>query len=114
MTPVVSVQNRYNVSDRQEAMLDLCEQEDLAFCPTRRSRTTRGTRRSATGPYTTATATQVVLRLYAVAGDAADPGTGSVPHCRGERTGADISTSRPTRLRLQHRGVNPGAQAPVK
>jgi aryl-alcohol dehydrogenase-like predicted oxidoreductase len=34
ITPVVSVQNRYNASDRSsEAMIDLCEQEELAFLP---------------------------------------------------------------------------------
>jgi aryl-alcohol dehydrogenase-like predicted oxidoreductase len=34
MTPIVSVQNRYNVSDRgSESMLDLCEQEQIAFLP---------------------------------------------------------------------------------
>src|SRR5262249_52566889 len=34
LTPVVSVQNRYNVSDRRsESMLDLCEQESIAFIP---------------------------------------------------------------------------------
>ena len=34
MVPVVSVQNRYNVSDRgSESMLDLCEQEEIAFLP---------------------------------------------------------------------------------
>jgi aryl-alcohol dehydrogenase-like predicted oxidoreductase len=34
LTPVVSVQNRYNVSDRSsESMLDLCEQESIAFIP---------------------------------------------------------------------------------
>jgi pyridoxine 4-dehydrogenase len=34
LTPVVSVQNRYNVADRSsEAMLDLCEQESIAFLP---------------------------------------------------------------------------------
>jgi pyridoxine 4-dehydrogenase len=34
ITPVVSVQNRYNVSDRSsEQMVDLCEQESLAFLP---------------------------------------------------------------------------------
>jgi pyridoxine 4-dehydrogenase len=34
VTPVVSVQNRYNVSDRSsDAMLDLCEQEMLTFIP---------------------------------------------------------------------------------
>jgi len=34
MVPVVSVQNRYNVTDRgSESMLDLCEQEEIAFLP---------------------------------------------------------------------------------
>jgi pyridoxine 4-dehydrogenase len=34
VTPVVSVQNRYNVTDRaSEALVDLCEQEQLAFLP---------------------------------------------------------------------------------
>jgi pyridoxine 4-dehydrogenase len=34
VTPVVSVQNRYNAADRSsESMVDLCEQESLAFLP---------------------------------------------------------------------------------
>jgi aryl-alcohol dehydrogenase-like predicted oxidoreductase len=34
LTPVVSVQNRYNVRDRRsESMLDLCEEESIAFIP---------------------------------------------------------------------------------
>jgi pyridoxine 4-dehydrogenase len=34
VAPVVSVQNRYNVSDRSsESLVDLCEQEDLVFLP---------------------------------------------------------------------------------
>ncbi len=34
MLPVVSVQNRYNVSDRSsESMVDLCDQDKLAFLP---------------------------------------------------------------------------------
>ena len=34
ITPVVSVQNRYNVSDRgSESMVDICEQEQIAFLP---------------------------------------------------------------------------------
>ena len=34
LTPVVSVQNRYNSSDRSsEQLVDLCEQEDLVFLP---------------------------------------------------------------------------------
>jgi aryl-alcohol dehydrogenase-like predicted oxidoreductase len=34
LTPVVSVQNRYNLGDRSsEAMVDLCDQESIAFLP---------------------------------------------------------------------------------
>jgi aryl-alcohol dehydrogenase-like predicted oxidoreductase len=34
LTPIVSVQNRYNVDDRRsETMVDLCEREQLAFLP---------------------------------------------------------------------------------
>jgi len=34
VTPVVSVQNRYNIGDRSsESMVDLCEQESLVFFP---------------------------------------------------------------------------------
>ena len=34
ITPIVSVQNRYNVADRSsESMVDLCEQEQLTFLP---------------------------------------------------------------------------------
>jgi pyridoxine 4-dehydrogenase len=34
LTPIVSVQNRYNLSDRSsEAMVDLCDSEDIVFLP---------------------------------------------------------------------------------
>jgi len=34
LTPIVSIQNRYNVDDRQsESMVDLCEQEYMVFLP---------------------------------------------------------------------------------
>jgi aryl-alcohol dehydrogenase-like predicted oxidoreductase len=34
IVPIVSVQNRYNVSDRRsESMIDLCEQEQMVFLP---------------------------------------------------------------------------------
>ncbi|HTW97553.1 MAG TPA: aldo/keto reductase [Acidimicrobiales bacterium] len=34
LTPVVSLQNRYNMTDRSsESLVDLCEQEELAFLP---------------------------------------------------------------------------------
>jgi pyridoxine 4-dehydrogenase len=34
LTPIVSIQNRYNVDDRaSESMVDLCEQEEMVFLP---------------------------------------------------------------------------------
>ena len=34
LTPIVSIQNRYNIDDRSsESLLDLCEQEQIAFIP---------------------------------------------------------------------------------
>ena len=34
MTPIVSIQNRFNVSDRSsESLVDLCEQEEIVFLP---------------------------------------------------------------------------------
>jgi pyridoxine 4-dehydrogenase len=34
LTPIVSIQNRYNVEDRRsESMVDLCEQEQMVFLP---------------------------------------------------------------------------------
>jgi aryl-alcohol dehydrogenase-like predicted oxidoreductase len=34
MTPIVSIQNRYNLGDRgSESLVDLCEQEDMVFLP---------------------------------------------------------------------------------
>jgi aryl-alcohol dehydrogenase-like predicted oxidoreductase len=34
LTPVVSIQNRYNVDDRRsESLVDLCEQEQMIFLP---------------------------------------------------------------------------------
>ena len=34
IVPIVSVQNRYNVTDRRsESMVDLCEQEAMVFLP---------------------------------------------------------------------------------
>jgi aryl-alcohol dehydrogenase-like predicted oxidoreductase len=34
IVPVVSIQNRFNVADREsESLIDLCEQEDMVFLP---------------------------------------------------------------------------------
>ena len=34
LTPIVSIQNRYNVADRRsESLVELCEQEQMVFLP---------------------------------------------------------------------------------
>ena len=34
LTPIVSIQNRYNLDDRRsESLVDLCEQEQMVFLP---------------------------------------------------------------------------------
>jgi pyridoxine 4-dehydrogenase len=34
LTPIASIQNRYNIDDRRsEGLIDLCEQEQIAFLP---------------------------------------------------------------------------------
>jgi pyridoxine 4-dehydrogenase len=84
LTPVVSVQNRYNVADRRwEPLVDLCEIEDLAFLPwapiqdSGRNRTVRGI-----ADRLGATQRQVVLAWLLARSPAMlpIPGTGSVSH----------------------------------
>jgi pyridoxine 4-dehydrogenase len=84
LTPVVSIQNRYNAADRSsEALVDLCAEEQLAFLPwapiqdTSRSRVL-GTIAERHG----ATPTQVVLAWLLARSPAMlpIPGTGSVEH----------------------------------
>ena len=84
LTPVVSVQNRYNVADRRsETMLDLCEQEAIAFIPYSPVKDLEGnpvvdeiaTRHDVT-------ATQIVLAWLLARSPAMlpIPGTGSLAH----------------------------------
>ncbi|HKA05395.1 MAG TPA: aldo/keto reductase [Acidimicrobiales bacterium] len=84
LTPVVSIQNRYNVADRvSESLVDLCEQETLSFLPWGPIQDVKGqhtvdelARRHGTS------ATQVVLAWLLARSPAMlpIPGTGSVAH----------------------------------
>ena len=84
LTPVVSVQNRYNVSDRRsESMLDLCEQESIAFIPYSPVKDLEGNRVvEEVATRHGVTPTQIVLAwlLARSAQMLPIPGTGSVAH----------------------------------
>jgi len=84
MTPVVSVQNRYNLGDREsEAMVDLCEQEHIAFLPWAPIQDHEANRQvDEVASRHGITATQVVLAWLLARSPAMlpIPGTGSVAH----------------------------------
>ena len=111
LTPVVSVQNRYNVSDREsESMVDLCEQEDLAFLPYSPIQDYDGNstvgERGRTAPRHRH-AGRPRVAAGAVAGDAADPRHRLGRPRRGERDRVE-HPPRPRRGgRAPARGVNP-------
>jgi aryl-alcohol dehydrogenase-like predicted oxidoreductase len=84
VTPIVSIQNRYNVDDRgSEALVDLCEQEQLVFLPWAPIQDLDGNHvlRDIAARHG-ATATQVVLAWLLARSSAVlpIPGTGSVAH----------------------------------
>jgi pyridoxine 4-dehydrogenase len=106
VTPVVSVQNRYNVSDRDsESMLDLCEQEDIAFLPYSPIQDHEGNSSVAdVAARHHVTATQVVLAWLLARSPAMlpIPGTGSVPHLEENVTAASIHLDPAEVAALQH------------
>jgi pyridoxine 4-dehydrogenase len=106
MTPVVSVQNRYNVSDRDsESMLDLCEQEDIAFLPYSPIQDHEGSSNVAeVAAHHHVTATQVVLAWLLARSPAMlpIPGTGSVPHLEENVTASSIHLEAAEVAALQH------------
>ena len=94
LTPIVSVQNRYNVGDRDsESIVDLCEQEQLVFLPWAPIQDTdrNAAVRDAAGKHG-ASGRQVVLawllarspRILPI------PGTGSVEHLDENLAAVDI------------------------
>jgi pyridoxine 4-dehydrogenase len=94
LTPVVSVQNRYNHLDRaSETMLDLCEQEDIAFIPYSPIQDTGAKTLSDVAARHRVTATQAVLAWLLARSPAMlpIPGTGSVAHLEENVTAASIT-----------------------
>jgi pyridoxine 4-dehydrogenase len=98
VTPIVSIQNRYNVDDRQsESLVDLCEQEQLVFLPWApiqdmegREAVTRVAQRHGATPH------QVVLAWLLARSPSIlpIPGTGSVPHLEDNVAAASVELSR--------------------
>ena len=98
VTPIVSIQNRYNVDDRQsESLVDLCEQEQLVFLPWApiqdmegREAVTRVAQRHGATPH------QVVLAWLLARSPSIlpIPGTGSVPHLEDNVGAASVELSR--------------------
>jgi pyridoxine 4-dehydrogenase len=84
ITPVVSVQNRYNVDDRgSESLVDLCEQERIVFLPWAPIQNLDGNATiEAIAKQYAVTARQVVLAWLLARSPAIlpIPGTGSVEH----------------------------------
>ena len=98
IVPIVSIQNRFNVTDRQsESLIDLCEQEDMVFLPwapiqqtDRRVAVAVAARRHGVTEY------QVVLAWLLAISPAIlpIPGTGSPEHAEENVAAAAIELSR--------------------
>jgi pyridoxine 4-dehydrogenase len=84
LTPVVSVQNRYNVADRQsESIVDFCDEEQIAFLPWAPIQDLEGNRVvQEMAPRYGATPRQLVLAWLLARSPSMlpIPGTGSVSH----------------------------------
>lgn len=84
LTPVVSIQNRYNLKDRaSETLIDLCEQESLVFLPWAPIQQTEGNAAiTEIASRRGITASQVVLAWLLARSPSIlpIPGTGSVEH----------------------------------
>lgn len=106
LTPIVSIQNRYNVEDREsESLVDLCEQEQLVFLPWApiqdldRNRTVRETAQRHD-----VTAQQVVLAWLLARSPSIMPipGTSSVSHLEENVAAAAIKLSAAEVATLTH------------
>jgi len=95
LTPIVSIQNRYNVDDRDsESIVDLCEQEQMAFLPWAPIREAAANRSvGAIAERLGAPARQVVLAWLLARSPSMlpIPGTGSVSHLEENVAAVDLS-----------------------
>jgi aryl-alcohol dehydrogenase-like predicted oxidoreductase len=98
LTPVVSIQNRYNLDDRKsETLVDLCEQEQLAFLPWAPIQDLDGNPAvQEVADRHGATPRQIVLAWMLARSSAMlpIPGTGSVAHLEENVAAAAIELSR--------------------
>ncbi len=98
IVPIVSIQNRFNVSDRQsESMIDLCEQEDMVFLPWAPiQQTDRRVAVAVAAERLGATEYQIVLAWLLAISPAIlpIPGTGSPEHAEENVAAAAIELSR--------------------
>ncbi len=109
LTPVVSIQNRYNVNDRgSESLVDLCEQEQLIFLPwapiqdlDSNSLITDLARRYGV------TARQLVLAWLLARSPAIlpIPGTGSIPHLEENVAAASIPLTQDDVAQITNAGL---------
>lgn len=94
LTPVVSLQNRYNLADRSsDSLVDLCEQEQLAFlpwAPVTGSADDPAVARIAADHGVTAHAAALALLLARSPSMLCIPGTGSVEHLEENLRAADL------------------------
>jgi aryl-alcohol dehydrogenase-like predicted oxidoreductase len=95
LTPIVSIQNRYNVDDRRsQSLVDLCEQEQMVFLPWApiQDLDSNRTVEKVAGQYG-ATPRQIVLAWLLARSPSIlpIPGTGSVPHLEGNVSAAAIT-----------------------
>jgi pyridoxine 4-dehydrogenase len=103
LTPVVSIQNRFNLGDRgSESLVDLCEQESLVFLPwaPMQDRDSTGAVQAIAKKHG-ATPRQVVLAWLLARSPAIlpIPGTGSVAHLEENVAAADLHLE-PSELEL--------------
>ena len=96
LTPVVSIQNRLNLADRSsESLIDLCEQEGLAFLPWAPIQDLGGPLINQIARRHGATTRQVALAWLLARSSAvlAIPGTGSVAHAESNVAAASVDLS---------------------
>lgn len=96
ITPIVSIQNRYNLGDRQsESLVDLCEQEQLVFLPWAPIQDLDNPTVRQVADHHDATARQVVLAWLLARSPAIlpIPGTGTVSHLEDNIAAAGIKLS---------------------
>lgn len=96
LTPIVSIQNRYNLSDRHsESLIDLCEQEQLIFLPWAPIQDLDNPTVRQVAQHHDATPRQIVLAWLLARSPAIlpIPGTGTVSHLEDNITAAEIKLS---------------------